>query len=118
MWGLPPARDLAKEAAVQKATLEMIQAGLVESAKDVSEGGIAVTVAEAGFVAGIGADVSLESEGFPLECVLFGEDATRILLSCGAANVSRIREIAIRYGLSAKAIGTTTDGELRISVDG
>ena len=118
LWGLPPALDLAKEAALQKAMLEMIQSGLVESAKDVSEGGIAVTLAEAGFAAAVGADVSLESEGLPLECVLFGEDASRIVLSCDTANVSKIREIAIRYGLSAKQIGTTTHGELRISVDG
>ncbi len=118
LWGLPPALDLTQEAALQKATLEMIQAGLVESAKDVSEGGIAVTIAEAGFAADAGADVSLESKGLPLECVLFGEDASRIVLSCDPTNVSRIREIAIRYGLSAKAIGTTTDGELRINVDG
>ncbi len=118
LWGLPPALDLVQEAALQKATLEMIQAGLLESAKDASEGGIAVTLAEAGFAANIGVDVTLDAQALPLECVLFGEEATRILLSCDAANVSRIREIAIRYGLSAKAIGTTTDGHLRVNVDG
>jgi phosphoribosylformylglycinamidine synthase subunit PurL len=115
---VPPALDLAREAALQKAALEMIGAGLLESAKDVSEGGLAVTLAKAGFAANIGVDVSLESEALPLECALFGEDATRIVLSCDAANVPKIREIAIRYGLSAKAIGTTTDGKLQVNVDG
>ena len=118
LWGLPPALDLAQEAALQKALLEMIQAGLVGSAKDISEGGIAVTLAEAGFSGDVGADVKLDSQGLPLECVLFGEDASRIVLSCDLANVSRIQEIALRYDLSAKEIGTTTDGELRVNVDG
>jgi phosphoribosylformylglycinamidine synthase II len=118
LWGLPPALDLAKEVSLQKALLEMIQAGLVESAKDVSEGGIAVTLAEAGFSAELGAEVDLQSEGLPLECVLFSEDASRILLSCDAANVSRISEIALRYGLQARVVGKTTEDKLQISVDG
>jgi len=118
LWGLPPALDLAKEAQLQKALLEMIEVGLVESAKDVSEGGLAVTLAEAGFVAGIGATVDLQSEGLPLECVLFGEDASRVLISADAANASRIQEIALRYGLQAQAIGTTTEDKLQVSVDG
>jgi len=118
LWGLPPALDLSKEVSLQKALLEMIQAGLVESAKDISEGGIAVTTAEAGFSAELGAEIELKSEGLPLECVLFGEDASRILLSCDAVNVSQISEIALRYGLQAQTIGKTTQDKLQVNVDG
>ncbi|HEX6881006.1 MAG TPA: AIR synthase-related protein, partial [Terriglobales bacterium] len=89
-----------------------------ESAKDVSEGGLAVTVAEAGFSAGVGAELKLESQGLPLECVLFGEDASRIVISCDAASASRIREIALRYGLQAQSIGVTKQDKLTVSVDG
>ena len=60
----------------------MIDAGLVESAKDCSEGGLAVTVAECGFARGIGAQVDLSSDGLVPEFVLFGEDASRVLISC------------------------------------
>ena len=49
LWGFPPAMEIEREAALQKAILEMIDAGLVESAKDCSEGGIAVALAECGF---------------------------------------------------------------------
>src|SRR5215831_11191074 len=48
LWGFPPALEIEREAALQKAILEMIDAGLIESAKDCSEGGIAVTLAESG----------------------------------------------------------------------
>src|SRR6516165_406327 len=45
LWGFPPALEIEREAALQKAIVEMIDAGLVDSAKDCSEGGLAVTVA-------------------------------------------------------------------------
>ena len=63
IWGFPPALELEKEAALQKAIVEMIGSGLVESAKDCSEGGLAVTVAECGFAHGVGAEVDLSSNG-------------------------------------------------------
>ncbi len=52
IWGFPPSLELEKEAALQKAVIEMIGSGIVESAKDCTEGGLAVTVAECGFDAG------------------------------------------------------------------
>lgn len=118
LWGLPPALDLAREAALQKALLEIIEGGLVESAKDISEGGLAVTIAEAGFAFGIGAQIELASNGLPLEYVLFGEDASRIVVSCDPANVSKISEIGVRYGLQAQEIGTTGGDRLTVDVDG
>ncbi len=74
VWGFPPAMEIEREAALQKAIVEMIDAGLVDSAKDCSEGGIAVTLAECGFERGIGATVDLASDGLVPEFVLFGED--------------------------------------------
>src|SRR5437879_5738486 len=49
LWGFPPALELEKEAALQKCVIELIQTGVIESAHDISEGGLAVCVAEAGF---------------------------------------------------------------------
>ena len=66
LWGFPPAMEIEREAALQKAIIEMIDAGLVESAKDCSEGGIAVALAECGFEHGIGATVDLTSDGLVL----------------------------------------------------
>ncbi len=72
----------------------MIGAGLLESAKDCSEGGLAVTLAECGFAHGIGARVDLSSDGLVPEFVLFGEDASRVLISCDPQNVERIQQVA------------------------
>ena len=92
IWGFPPALELEKEAALQKAVIEMIGAGLVDSAKDCSEGGLAVTVAECGFARRVGAQVDLDSNGLIPEFVLFGEDASRVLISCDPQNVPRIQQ--------------------------
>ena len=118
IWGFPPALELEKEAALQKAIVQMIDEGLVESAKDCTEGGLAVTVAECGFARGIGAQVDVASGGLVPEFVLFGEDASRILISCDPNNVGRIKEVAVKYALSAENIGSTVPYSLEILVDG
>ena len=69
VWGFPPSLELDQEAALQKAIVEMIDSGLVESAKDCSEGGVAVTLAECGFARGVGAEVDLSSNDLVAEFV-------------------------------------------------
>ncbi len=118
VWGYPPSLNLEREAALQKAIVGMIDSGLVESAKDCSEGGIAVTLAECSFGRGIGAKVDLRSEGSAPELALFGEDASRILISCDPQNLARIQQAAAKYSLSAQPIGSTISGKLEISLDG
>jgi phosphoribosylformylglycinamidine synthase II len=118
MWGFPPALELEREAALQKALVEMIGAGLVESAHDCSEGGIAVTLTESAFSRGVGAGVNLTSQGLPPEFVLFGEDASRVVISCDQSNLARIKQVAAKCGLSAEEIGETVSGQLEIKLDG
>jgi phosphoribosylformylglycinamidine synthase len=117
-WGYPPELELEKEAALQKALVEMIQAGLVSSAHDCSEGGIAVTLAESAFSKGIGVKVNLASQSLPPEFVLFGEDASRVVVSCDVSNFPRIRQVAVKYGISAEQIGETIPDTFEIQVDG
>src|SRR5581483_4864524 len=52
LWGFPPALELEKEAALQKAIVELIVARLVDSVHDCSEGGLTVALARASFPAG------------------------------------------------------------------
>jgi len=118
LWGFPPSLELEKEAALQKALIEMINAGLIESAKDCCEGGLAVTLAECGFARGVGARVDLKSHGLVAEFVLFGEDASRVLISCDPKNLERIQQLAVQYALSAEQIGSTVPDKLEIRVDG
>ena len=57
--GMPPALDLAREAALQRVLVDVAQAGLVASAHDCAEGGLAVTLAECCFDAGLGVEVNV-----------------------------------------------------------
>jgi len=118
VWGFPPALELAREAALQKAVVEMIAAGLVDSAHDCSEGGIAVTLAESAFPNGVGIRANLASLGLPPEFVLFGEDASRVVISCDRSHLVGIQQIAAKYRMSAQEIGETVSEQIEIKLDG
>ncbi len=118
LWGYPPELQLEKEAALQKALVELAQAGLLDSAHDCSEGGIAVTLAESAMAKGIGMSVNLPSSGLPAEFALFGEDASRVVTSCDQSHLSGIQQLAVKYGLSAEVIGETVPEQVEIKLDG
>ncbi len=118
LWGFPPALELEGEAALQKAVVELGRSGLLESAHDCSEGGLAVALARCSFQKGIGCSVELSSQQLAPEFVLFGEDASRIVISCDPVNVARIKEVAAKQGISADVLGETVSGNLEIKVDG
>jgi phosphoribosylformylglycinamidine synthase len=117
IWGFPPALELEREAALQKALVELIDAGLVESAHDCSEGGVAVTLAESTFSNGVGVRANLESLGLPPEFVLFGEDASRVVISCDRSKLVGIQQVAEKYRLSAEEIGETVSDQVEIQLD-
>ena len=118
VWGLPPALNLAHEAALQKCVLQLVGQSLIESAHDCSDGGLATALAESSFVNKVGIKVSLNSRERAPEMVLFGEDASRILLSCDRNKSAAIKQLAVEFGLSAEKIGETTGDSVTISVDG
>jgi len=118
VWGYPPDLDLEKEVALQKAIVELIQQGCVDSVHDCSDGGVAVALAEEAFAKGVGARVNLASDGLPAEYVLFGEDASRIAISCDPGKVGRIQEVAEKYGIAANVLGETIPERLEIALDG
>ena len=118
LWGYPPEIDLAKEAALQKVVIALIQQGLLDSAHDCSDGGIAVGLAEKAFPKGIGARVNLESGGLPAEFALFGEDASRIVVSCDPAGLPQLQEVTGKHGVAADVIGETIRERLEILLDG
>lgn len=115
--GRPPQIDLAKEAAVQKLTLEAIRSGLVKSAHDLSEGGLGVALAESCFGEGFGAQVTLESALRP-DVLLFSETQSRILLSTSAEKAEALLALAAKHGVPAAKIGTTGGDRLVVNVNG
>jgi phosphoribosylformylglycinamidine synthase len=117
VWGYPPQLDLEKEAALQKAVIELIQQGLIDSAHDCSDGGLAVALAEKSFPRGVGARVNIVSNELPAEAVLFGEDAGRIVISCDPERLARIQELAARHEVAADVIGETIEAHLEVMLE-
>jgi phosphoribosylformylglycinamidine synthase II len=118
VWGYPPELELQKEAALHKLLVEMSQIEILDSAHDCSDGGIAVALAESGFAKRIGMSVDLTSQGLPPEFVLFGEDASRVVISCDRDKVSAIQQVAVKYGIAAELIGETAAERVEIRLDG
>ena len=118
VWGYPPELDLEREAALQRGMVEMIHAGLVESAHDCSSGGLAVALAEPAFVNGIGLRVDVASHSLPAEFALFGEDASRVVIACDSGQLAGIKEVGAKYGLAVDVLGETVQDQIEIKLDG
>ncbi len=118
VWGFPPALELERERALQQCMVELARAGLVDSAHDCSEGGLAVALAEPGFAGGIGVRANLAANELPAEFVLFGEDASRIVISCAPQNSQKVHEIAVKYHVAADLIGKTVPDNFALAIDG
>lgn len=111
LWGLPPALDLDFEKRVQACAREVVRAGLVRSAHDLSDGGFAVALAECTF-GGVGASVDVATD-LRAEHALFHEGPSRILFSTTQA--AEIAAAAARHGVPALVIGRTGGDRLRIN---
>ena len=109
--GKAPAIDLTVEAARQASILEAIRAGLVQSAHDVSEGGVAVALAEKTFAAnGLGIEATLTGSA---TTALFAESQSRFVLTVKAENAAAFEAIAV----DAQKIGTVTE-DAKLTING
>jgi phosphoribosylformylglycinamidine synthase subunit PurL len=108
VYGAPPVCDLEREKAVIDALLEAIRGGIVNSAHDCSDGGLAVALAECCIAnpdAPIGADIDVSTfDKLTTREILFGETQGRIVLSTAAP--ARVLEIAQRHNLKCTRVGT------------
>jgi phosphoribosylformylglycinamidine synthase II len=83
MWGAPPWIDLDAAAAMNEALVALAQRGLIRSAKDISDGGLAVALAQASFAHGIGVKATLGAlSEADYTTALFAENATEVLVTC------------------------------------
>ena len=110
IWGIPPRLDMEYEKRVHDAMREIVAAGLAESAHDLSEGGLAVTLAEC-CTPQLGAKVTVPVGASPT-LSLFGESPSRILIS--SSNPEQILEIMSRRRIDGGIIGVTMKERLQI----
>jgi phosphoribosylformylglycinamidine synthase subunit PurL len=119
LWGTPPPLDLDAEANLHKLLAELAWEGLLRSARDISDGGIAVALAQAAFPKGIGATAEQDRSlmVYPL-FGLFAEPASTLIVTTDPSNISEIERLAGEYSFLCARIGTTRGNRLEITVDG
>ena len=96
--GAPPPVDLALEKQTGELVLGLIRDGLVTAVHDLSDGGLAIGLAEMAMAGKIGARIDHLPPGLPTHAALFGEDQGRYLLT--VATNDQIAEISRRVGTS------------------
>jgi phosphoribosylformylglycinamidine synthase len=120
--GVPPQLDLKREAALQRLLVDGAATGLIQSAHDCAEGGVAVTVAESSFDTGLGAQVNLDpvsdASSFQDIATLFGESASRVIVSVQAGQLNELLARAKKAGVPAAHVGTVGGDRIRISIAG
>jgi phosphoribosylformylglycinamidine synthase len=123
--GIHPAIDLDAEKRLIECLVSLSGEELMHSAHDVSDGGVAVTLAECclaspgsgNSAAALSAQIALQSKE-PADAALFGEQGARAVVSVSPAQLARLRKVAAQYGVRAQEIGTVTRGDFRIQLNG
>ena len=116
--GAPPAVDLAAEKRLIALLVALAGEGVLQSAHDVSDGGLAVTLAESCFASdGLSARVSLTSRE-PDEAALFGERGARAAVSVTSGKLARVLSLAAQYEVAASEAGRVTRGKFCIELNG
>jgi len=118
LWGKPPDLDLDAEADLHTLLRGLADRKLIHSARDISDGGIAVALAQAAFAQGIGATVDQEQSlmAHPL-FGLFAEPASTVFVTATENHIGAIERLAAEYNFFVARIGTTGGNRLEISVD-
>jgi phosphoribosylformylglycinamidine synthase len=116
--GAPPAVNLPAEKRLTTLLVALAREGKLQSAHDVSDGGLAVTLAESCFASnGLSANISLHSKE-PDEVALFGERGARAVVSVTPETVAAVLRIAAQYDVAAVELGRVASGEFRIELNG
>lgn len=116
--GRPPALDLDTEKKLLNAVLTSIRSGLVRSAHDLSEGGLAVALAESCISGGIGANIELSAGGLRPDVALFSESQSRIVLTAAPERAEELKAAIAASGVPVEIIGTVGGDRLRVNLDG
>jgi phosphoribosylformylglycinamidine synthase len=121
--GVPPALDLERERALQMLLVESADSGIIRSAHDCAEGGLAITLAESSFETGLGAEINVApvSSSMPSlgdVATVFGEAASRVIVSVSPERAHELLGNASAAGVPASVIGRVGGDRIRISIAG
>jgi phosphoribosylformylglycinamidine synthase len=105
--GAPPPVDLAVERRNGEAVRGLITAGELTAVHDLSDGGLALALAEMAMAGGIGARIDAVPGALPSHAALFGEDQARYVVTCAAANADRVMKALAAAGVPVHLMGET-----------
>jgi phosphoribosylformylglycinamidine synthase len=111
-----PEIDLELEKRVQQCCLGAIREGIVNSAHDCSEGGLAVALAECSILGAVGFNGALLKDENRIDAALFGESPSRIVVSVKPSDAEKLEKIARRYSVPLKTLGVV--GGERFIIEG
>ena len=118
--GSVPRIDLKLECAVQQVCLEAAEAGLLASAHDCADGGLAVALAECCFSSlnrgGIGAEIDIPATSLSSTSALFSESPSRIILSFPTSSLALVEELAARANCPITILGKVGGNRLSIKL--
>jgi len=119
--GTPPRVDLVHERNLQRLMVEAARAGLVKSAHDCSEGGLAVALAECCITeedhsigASLDSALSTQHSALRTDALLFGESAGRIVVTCEPSDRDRLEALARRWHVPCAVLGRVGGARLVI----
>lgn len=115
--GRPPAIDLEVEKRLQQTVLQAIRDGRVRSAHDLSDGGLAVALAESCITGQLGAEIDLNTD-LRADIALFSESQSRVLLSVAAEEAEALCKWIQEQGVPCAVIGRVSTDTLRVKVNG
>ena len=123
--GVPPTLDLERERALQRLLVDSAAAGLIKSAHDCAEGGIGIALAECTFDSGLGVEANivgisndLSETPFAEVATVFGESASRVVVSVEKKLSDEFLDLAAKAGVASTVIGRVGGSNIRLSIDG
>ncbi len=109
-----PHFDLDEEYTVQQLIASLIKEKKINSAHDISEGGLAITLLESGFHGNLGFAVQANS-AIRKDAFWFGEAQSRVVVSCSADQLNNIEAAAQKAGIAFAVLGTVTSGNIEVN---
>lgn len=116
LGGEVPDADLQVEKALLGCLEELSCTGLGRSAHDISDGGLAVALAESAIKSGRGCDITIEPHGIRPDAVLFSEAPGRAVISVHPDRLGDLQYSAERFGIRATVIGKVGGDAIKISI--
>lgn len=108
-----PYFNLDEEFKLQEAVSELIKTKLIQSAHDISEGGLFVTLCESGFNSGLGFDITTDA-AIRKDAYLFGEGQSRVVVSVRQVDAVTLENTLKQTGVPFSKIGEVTSGDVQV----